>query len=218
MEYSDKYDQIRQQYLEKSKELLPFSIVCDDCLGDISEALGYERFYYQILFPAGFTDFVKFYEEQLSLSMQQKLALIAKPDRVRDKIALGLKTRIIKDEFSQVYVMKIMEFYARPQNLILAQKLHWNAVSEIWYYAGDEATDFNYYSKRGLLYAVYKASLMFYISDDSINLQDSSKFIDESIDKVLKYGMKFSKLKRSVRNKEFFGRKVIDKIPFLRMI
>ena len=47
-----------------------------------------------------------------------------------------------------------------PQNAALGARLLYRTVDTAWYAAGDTSTDWNFYTKRGLLAAVYAAALV----------------------------------------------------------
>ena len=55
-----------------------------------------------------------------------------------------------------------------------------NTVDAIWYAAGDSATDFNFYTKRGLLAAVYGATMLYWLDDRSPDCTDTD-CCDESV-------------------------------------
>ena len=65
----------------------------------------------------------------------------------------------------------------------------------MWRAAGDTATDFNHYSKRAILGAVYSASLLYWLDDDSEDQAATWDFIDRRIDGI----MKFEKTKASAK-------------------
>ncbi|MCH9753995.1 MAG: hypothetical protein K0T99_03755, partial [Alphaproteobacteria bacterium] len=69
------------------------------------------------------------------------------------------------------------------------------------------STDFNYYTKRGLLFAVYKSTFLHYINTDSE--EDSWIFLEKRIENVMKIG--------SVKNIPNLIDKVKDKLPFFRL-
>src|SRR3546814_10757014 len=59
---------------------------------------------------------------------------------------------------------------ARPQNAMTAARLAWRAADRMWRIAGDTSTDFNHYSKRGILSALYTSTMLVYLDDDSDDL------------------------------------------------
>jgi ubiquinone biosynthesis protein COQ9 len=59
----------------------------------------------------------------------------------------------------------------------------------IWRAAGDRSTDFNWYTKRALVSAVYVATVAYWLNDKSDGFQDTWTFLDRRIDTVLKVPM-----------------------------
>jgi ubiquinone biosynthesis protein COQ9 len=55
----------------------------------------------------------------------------------------------------------------------------------IWRAAGDTATDFNWYSKRGLAAAVYASTLLRWLADDSEGFAETRAFLERRIDNVM---------------------------------
>jgi ubiquinone biosynthesis protein COQ9 len=50
-------------------------------------------------------------------------------------------------------------------------------MDDVWYHAGDRSTDFNWYTKRGLLAAVYCSTELYMVQDNSVDFQDTWKFL-----------------------------------------
>ncbi|MFC7499259.1 COQ9 family protein [Enterovirga sp. GCM10030262] len=84
---------------------------------------------------------------------------------------------------------------AQPQNAMRAARLAWRAADRMWRIAGDTATDFNHYSKRGILSALYTSTMLVFLDDDSESLSETRGFLDRRIDDV----MRFEKFKASWR-------------------
>jgi ubiquinone biosynthesis protein COQ9 len=59
-------------------------------------------------------------------------------------------------------------------------------VDAIWYWAGDVSADFNYYTKRGLLAAVYGATVLYWLDDASEGSAATWDFLERRIAEVLK--------------------------------
>ena len=76
---------------------------------------------------------------------------------------------------------------AQPQNAMRAARLAWRAADRMWRIAGDNATDFNHYSKRGILSALYTSTMLVYLDDDSENLRETRGFLDRRIDDVMRF-------------------------------
>jgi len=69
--------------------------------------------------------------------------------------------------------------------LPLGAKLLYEAVDTIWHGAGDASTDFNFYTKRGLLAGVYTATLLYWLDDRSENAAASEAFLARRLADVL---------------------------------
>lgn len=87
---------------------------------------------------------------------------------------------------------------ARPDNALRGMKLGWRTADRMWRLAGDTATDFNHYTKRLTLGAVYSSTLLVWLDDQSEGLVASRSFLDRRIADV----MRFEKWKAEWRNNE----------------
>jgi ubiquinone biosynthesis protein COQ9 len=74
-------------------------------------------------------------------------------------------------------------------------KLLWRTVDAMWRAIGDTSTDFNFYTKRGILAGVYSATLMRWFNDTSEGETATGEFLDRRIEDV----MKFEKFKAQVK-------------------
>lgn len=71
----------------------------------------------------------------------------------------------------------------------------WRASSSMWTLAGDTSTDYNYYSKRTLLTAVYLTTLRFFVTDVSPDFADTRAFLKRRIEDVMRIGQVKRRLK-----------------------
>jgi ubiquinone biosynthesis protein COQ9 len=81
---------------------------------------------------------------------------------------------------------RALAIIAQPQNAVAGAKLAWRAADRMWRIAGDTATDFNHYTKRGTLSALYTATMLVYVDDDGANYADTRAFLDRRIDDVMR--------------------------------
>jgi ubiquinone biosynthesis protein COQ9 len=84
---------------------------------------------------------------------------------------------------------------AQPQNAMAAARFAWRAADRMWRLAGDTATDFAHYSKRGILAALYTSTMLVFLDDSSEGLTETQAFLNRRIDDV----MRFEKLKAQWR-------------------
>jgi ubiquinone biosynthesis protein COQ9 len=115
--------------------------------------------------------------------------------KVRDRIRLALRCRLEAAAPDREAVRRALAVLAQPQHAGLAARSLWRTVDTMWRAAGDTATDFNHYSKRTILGAVYSASLLYWLDDDSDDQAATLAFIDRRIDGI----MAFEKTKANAR-------------------
>jgi ubiquinone biosynthesis protein COQ9 len=75
-----------------------------------------------------------------------------------------------------------------PSNALAGWTSIWRTVDLMWSLAGDKAQDYNYYTKRSLLAAVWTSTFLFWLEDRSEGLQDSWAFLDRRIGDVMQIG------------------------------
>jgi ubiquinone biosynthesis protein COQ9 len=64
----------------------------------------------------------------------------------------------------------------------------WATADAIWWFAGDTATDFNHYTKRGLLAGVLGSTTLYWLSDNSEGQRGTEAFLMRRLQDVLKIG------------------------------
>jgi ubiquinone biosynthesis protein COQ9 len=107
--------------------------------------------------------------------------------KVRDRIRLGLTTRLDHAAHDREAVRRALAVLALPQNAAHAARTLWRTADAMWCAAGDTATDFNHYSKRAILGSVYSACLLYWLDDDSEDQSATRAFIDRRIDNVMQF-------------------------------
>jgi ubiquinone biosynthesis protein COQ9 len=76
---------------------------------------------------------------------------------------------------------------AMPQNLARAAQLGWHAADIMWRAAGDTAADYNHYTKRATLGAVYGATLLAFVDDESEDFADTRAFLARRIEDIMRF-------------------------------
>ena len=95
---------------------------------------------------------------------------------------------------------RALSFLAMPQNTLLALRCVYHTVDAIWHLAGDTATDWNFYSKRGLLAAVYTTTVLYWLEDESEGFTDTWAFLDRRISDVMKVPKAAARCRQAVPN------------------
>lgn len=115
--------------------------------------------------------------------------------KIRDRITALLATRLEIMNPDREALRRAMAIMAMPQNLVRAAKIGWRSADRMWRLAGDTASDFNHYTKRATLSAVYGSTLSVFVNDESDDFADTRAFLDRRIDNV----MQFEKVKAQAR-------------------
>lgn len=84
-------------------------------------------------------------------------------------------------------VRRGLAILAMPQNVPLALRIGWRSADVMWRIAGDTSTDFNHYTKRMTLGAVYGSTLLAWLDDQSDGWSDTADFLDRRIDDVMRF-------------------------------
>lgn len=115
--------------------------------------------------------------------------------KIREKIRALIWRRFEIMAPAREAVRRALAILAMPQNLPLALRISWRTADHMWRIAGDTSTDFNHYTKRMTLGAVYASTLLVWLDDQSEGWTDTAAFLDRRIDDV----MKIEKLKAEWR-------------------
>jgi ubiquinone biosynthesis protein COQ9 len=118
--------------------------------------------------------------------------------KIRDKIRGLVWHRLEIMGPAREAVRRALAILAMPQNVPLGIRISWRSADLMWRIAGDSSTDFNHYTKRMTLGAVYAATLLAWLDDQSEGWADTTAFLDRRIDDV----MKFEKFKAQWRGSD----------------
>jgi len=88
---------------------------------------------------------------------------------------------------SREAVRRALAILAMPQNLPLALRISWRTADLMWRIAGDTSTDFNHYTKRMTLGAVYGSTLIVWLDDETEGWRDTAAFLDRRIENVMSF-------------------------------
>lgn len=116
--------------------------------------------------------------------------------KIRERITLAVKLRLEVHASHSEALRRAAALYLLPFHLPRALHSLYRTVDAIWYAIGDTSTDFNFYSKRATLAAVYAATLNHWLNDHSPGKEATWEFLARRIEDV----MKIEKLKAKIRN------------------
>lgn len=180
-----KREKLKQQILKRALVHVSFEGWSQAALEQAAFDVTGDASYGWRLFPKGPLEAVAYWSALLD---QEMIASLPAPKtyRVRERVTLAVKTRLQLLEPTKEAARKTTAYLALPQNMPEASRLLYGTVNEIWYYAGDTATDYNFYIKRGLLAWVYSATFLYWLRDKSDEYEATWVFLGRRIDEVLK--------------------------------
>ena len=106
--------------------------------------------------------------------------------KIREKIRALVWRRLEIMAPAREAVRRALAILAMPPNLPLALRISWRTADRMWRIAGDTSTDFNHYTKRMTLGAVYGSTLLVWLDDQSEAWTTTADFLDRRIDDVMK--------------------------------
>lgn len=152
------------------------------------------------LFPGGVKDAVAHFMDLADRLMIEDLKgtdLAAL--KVRARITLAVKVRLERWTPHREAVRRSLALAPLPPFAGGALRGWYRTVDAIWRAAGDKSTDFNFYTKRGLLAAVYGATLLFWLDDRSEGCSATWAFLDRRIVDVMQLPQLGSRLSERLK-------------------
>jgi ubiquinone biosynthesis protein COQ9 len=164
----------------------------DAALETAARALKLDPAHAKLAFPDGAVGMI----DAWYASLDARLAADFPPDRIaamkiRERISSLVLARIDMVRAHKQAVRSALAILAQPRNLGKVARFGWRTADVLWRIAGDTATDFNHYTKRMTLSAVYASTLLAWLDDESEGEADTHAFLGRRIDNV----MQFEKLK-----------------------
>ncbi|MDA0367159.1 MAG: COQ9 family protein [Proteobacteria bacterium] len=154
-----------------------------------------------LLFPNGIDDVAGFFGQSVAHHLESALEGLAdREPSVRWRIATGVRTLIELLSDHRESVRRLSPLAVRRGNATSLGTLY-RVTDIIWRAAGDRSTDFNFYTKRGLLAGVVSATYLYWLDDESDDFGDTWTFLDRRIENVLQ----IQKFRGRI---EKFGRKI----------
>jgi ubiquinone biosynthesis protein COQ9 len=106
---------------------------------------------------------------------------------IRERIRTLVQFRLDCLAGREEALRRALAIMAQPQNARRTLKLGWHSADRMWRLAGDSATDYNYYTKRTTLAALYASTLAVLAFDESAGKVETRAFLDRRIDDVMRF-------------------------------
>ncbi|WP_374525309.1 COQ9 family protein [Sphingopyxis sp.] len=193
-------DEIRAALAPLVAETAAFGGFSDAALTDAAQRAGVDPDIARLAFPGGARDMVDAWFASIDAAMAErwpaeKLAML----KIRERITTLVEARVDLLADNRESLRRALALLALPTNAPHAAKLGWRAADLMWRLAGDTATDYNHYSKRAILGAVYGSTMAVFLNDESEDLADTRAFLARRIDGVMRFeGWKHRRAARSI--------------------
>ena len=164
--------------------------------------LGIDPAQARLAFPKSAAAMIDTYIQAVDREMEKRLtpAKLAKL-KIRQKIRSLVWVRLEIMGPAREAVRTGLSILSMPQNVPLGMRIGWRTADVMWRAAGDTSTDYNHYTKRLTLGAVYGSTLLAWLDDSSEGWSETGTFLDRRIDNV----MQFEKWKARWRSQEHFS-------------
>ena len=150
--------------------------------------LGIDPAQARLAMPKGQAAVIDLYIQGVDRALQDRLAADRLTSmKIRERIRALIWERLEIMGPAREAVRRGLAILAMPQNVPLGLRMSWRTADLMWRMAGDTSTDFNHYTKRMTLSAVYGSTLFAWLDDDSDGWADTAAFLDRRIDGVMKF-------------------------------
>jgi ubiquinone biosynthesis protein COQ9 len=133
-------------------------------------------------FRGGAMDMIAAWIAHVDAAMERALPAAALAELpVHKRIRRLLQFRLEAVAGQEEALRRALAIMAMPQNAARALRWGWGSADLMWRLAGDVATDYNHYSKRAILAAVYAATLAVFVDDRSEGKAETFAFLDRRL-------------------------------------
>ena len=153
-----------------------------------AQQLGVNPAQARLAIPKGQAGMIDLYVQEVDRALEASFtpeALAAMKIRERIRSLVWRRLEIMGP--AREAVRSALAILAMPRNVPLSLRAGWRTADLMWRIAGDTSTDFNHYTKRVTLGAVYASTLIAWLDDDSEGWADTAAFLDRRIDNVMQF-------------------------------
>ena len=135
-------------------------------------------------FPNGYTDILNLALMEINNNMENKIKktnIINFSVSKRIKKILLIRLEILNEDKN--FYKKTFNHLLLPQNSKIMKKNLYYSIDNMWYLAGDNSTDFSFYTKRLSLAVIYTNAVFIFFNKD---IEDASLNIDKNLERISK--------------------------------
>ena len=180
------YTETRQAVLAKALPEVPFEGWSKNLLRHAITAAEIDAAMAELAFARGVDSLIETFSVQGDGEM---LAALPAPDdmKIRARITEAVWQRLLVDRAHIEAARRAAGYLSVPGRQKLAADLLFQTAHHMWRWAGDTATDYNYYSKRLILSGVIASTRLYWFDDDSEDFGKTRGFLERRIENVMQF-------------------------------
>jgi ubiquinone biosynthesis protein COQ9 len=160
----------------------------DEALGLAAELEGADHDVARLAYPGGPMDMISAWIETIDAAQAAALPREGfAGTSIRERIRMLVQFRLDAIAGREEALRRALAIMAMPQNAPASLKLGWRSADLMWRLAGDTATDYNHYTKRAILSALYAATLAVFVDDESEDKTETRAFLGRRIEDVMRF-------------------------------
>lgn len=181
-------DEVRVALAEGIASNAAFDGWGDEARDMAADAAGIDRDIARLAFKDGAVAMIDAWFARIDLAMVEAVpAEQAAAMKIRQRITALVEARLAAVAPNREALRRALTILAMPQNAASGARLGWRTVDAIWAQAGDTATDYNHYTKRATLFAVYGSTIAVFLNDDSEGHADTRAFLARRIEGIMRF-------------------------------
>lgn len=186
----------RSLILDHLLPLVPFDGWSDHALAQAAKRAGIDAAGLKRAFPAGIADCIRYFHEQEDKALatafpEARIREMRVPQRI-EALALYRLERLAPHKEA---VRRAVAWHALPWHAAQGMRTLYNTVDMMWRIAGDNSTDFNFYTKRATLAALFSSTLLYWLNDSSESYGQTRLFLKRGLAGIAAFGKRKQALK-----------------------
>lgn len=139
-----------------------------------------------LVFPRGPIEAIEVWCDLADRRMAEALGVLDLASmRVRDRVTAAIRLRLEQNAGYREAAARATALLALPHNASAAARITARTVDTIWRAIGDSSADFSWYTKRASLAAIYGATVLYWLRDDSEGAEATLRFLDRRIEAIM---------------------------------
>ena len=174
--------EVRDRLVLAALAHVPFEGWSRKALAEAAKDAGFDVTMGERAFPGGPVAAVEHFSQIADHALEAEAAAAGlEALRLSERIAWLVRRRIEPWAEHREAIRRAVALLALPANVAAALRATWRTVDGLWYVAGDDSADFSFYTKRSSLAAIYGATVLYWLEDNSDGFADSWAFLERRL-------------------------------------